>query len=154
MYNFEMNKLSQIAFAWELYKNNTPIVTISKTLGVHRETIGIWILKIKNNSFGITGFINEYINAKKGERKKRKVDKQAFIESFNRTLRKEYLGWSKYSKSELPILEKELNQYLVYYHEKRTHLSLNMMTPNEFIKNYQLIGYLMEKIAEFFLFPN
>lgn len=36
-------------------------------------------------------------------------NKQAFIESFNRSLRKECLGWGKYSKSELPILEKEVN---------------------------------------------
>lgn len=67
-------------------------------------------------------------------------NEQAFIESFNRTLRKECLGWSKYPRKELPILEKELNEYLVYYHEKRVHLSLNMKTPNEAIKNYQLMS--------------
>ncbi|MFH0979707.1 MAG: integrase core domain-containing protein [Candidatus Roizmanbacteria bacterium] len=293
-----MNKLSQIALAWELYENNTPIVTISQILKVHRETIGIWIIRTKKNPNGIMGFLDQYINAKKGERKKRRLDgllkariyrirdenkeccgqkikeyvirefgtspsvatiyralkekyqlrskwkrnqkrgpvpradyprqviqmdsvdfgnifaftgidiyskevvvklyqsltshdgedflthafktrfnhvellqtdggsefkdnfkrkvylyadrfrisrpyrknEQAFIESFNRTLRKECLGWSKYPKKELPILEKELNEYLVYYHEKRVHLSLNMKTPNEVIKSYQLMS--------------
>ncbi len=53
-------------------------------------------------------------------------NEQAFIEAFNRSLRKECLGWNKYPKLELPVLEKELNEYLVYYHEKRVHLSLNM----------------------------
>ena len=298
MYDCEMNKLSKIALAWELYRNNTPIVTISQTLKVHRETVGIWISRTERNPDGITGFLDEYVNAKKGERKKRKVDgllkarifrireenkdccglkikkyltdemgsspgvttiyrilgekyqlrskwkknhkrgpvpyadhprqviqmdsvdfgsifaftgidifskevsvklyksltsfdgedflrhafktrfnhtellqtdggsefkdnfkrkvylyadrfrisrpyrknEQAFIESFNRTLRKECLGWSKYPKSELPVLEKELSSYLVYYHEKRVHLGLNMKTPNEVIKNYQLMS--------------
>lgn len=74
MYNFEMNKLSQIALAWKLYKNNTPIVIISQTLEVYRETVGIWIIRTKKNPDGITGFLDQYINAKKGERRKRKID--------------------------------------------------------------------------------
>lgn len=298
MYDLEMNKLSQIALVWELSRNHTPLVTISESLGVHRETIGIWVSRIKKNPDGITGFLYEYINAKKGSRKKRKLDgllkarifrvreenrdccgekikkyltdefgsspgvttiykvlgekyqlrskwkknqprgsipkadhprqviqmdsvdfgsifaftaidifvkdvfvklypsltsadgenflhqafkerykhtnllqtdggsefkdqfkrkvhlytdrfrisrpyrknEQAFIEAFNRSLRKECLGWSKYSKSELPILERELGEYLIYYHKKRVHLSLNMKTPNEVLKSYQLMS--------------
>lgn len=298
MYDLDMNKLTQIALAWELYRNHTPKVTISENLRIHRETVGIWVSRIEKNPNGIAGFIDEYINAKKGERKKRKLDgllkakiyrlreqnrdccgqkikkylkdetgsspgvttiykvlgekyqlrsklkknqprgpvpkadyprqviqmdsvdfgnifaftaidifvkdvfvklyssltshdgedflhnafkdryrhtdllqtdggsefkdqfkrkvylyadrfrisrpyrknEQAFIEAFNRSLRKECLGWSKYKKSELPILEKELNEYLVYYHEKRAHLSLNMKTPNEVLKSYQLMS--------------
>lgn len=298
MYDLGMNKLTQIALAWELYSNNTPKVTISDILKIHRETIGIWINNIQNNPNGLTGFLDKYLNSKKGERKKKKLDgllkariyrmreenkdccgqkikkyltdefgsspgvttiykvlgekyqlrskwkknqkrgpvpradhpreviqmdsvdfgniyaftgidifskevvvklyrsltsrdgedflrysfttrfnhvellqtdggsefkdkfkrkvylyadrfrisrpyrknEQAFIESFNRTLRKECLGWSKYPKSELPVLEKELSNYLVYYHEKRVHLSLNLRTPNEVLKNYQLMS--------------
>lgn len=67
-------------------------------------------------------------------------NEQAFIESFNRSLRKECLGWNKYPKSELPTLEKELNEYLAYYHKKRVHLSLNMKTPNEIVRSYQLMS--------------
>ena len=63
-----------------------------------------------------------------------KKNEQAYIESFNRSLRKECLGWSKYRPKDLPSLEKELTEYLVYYHTKRPHMSLNMKTPNEFLK--------------------
>lgn len=63
-----------------------------------------------------------------------KKNEQSYIESFNRSLRKECLGWSKYSKSDLPELERELTDYLVYYHNRRPHMSLQMKTPNQFLK--------------------
>jgi hypothetical protein len=53
-------------------------------------------------------------------------NEQAFIESFNRTLRKECLGWGKYPKYELPMLEKEVNNYLIYYHKKRAYVSFRL----------------------------
>lgn len=56
-------------------------------------------------------------------------NEQSFIESFNRTLRKECLGWSQYKQKEIPTLTKEVEQYLVYYHEKRPHISLGMRPP-------------------------
>lgn len=67
-----------------------------------------------------------------------KKNEQSYIESFNRSLRKECLGWSRYKQSDILNLEKELSDYLVYYHNKRPHMSLNMMTPNEFMKQYQV----------------
>lgn len=63
-----------------------------------------------------------------------KKNEQAFIESFNRSLRKECLGWSKYKPSDLSSLEKELTDYLWYYHNRRPHMSLGMKTPNQFLK--------------------
>ncbi len=63
-----------------------------------------------------------------------KKNEQSYIESFNRSLRKECLGWSKYKPKDLPFLEKELTDYLLYYHTKRPHMSLAMKTPNEFLK--------------------
>ena len=63
-----------------------------------------------------------------------KKNEQAYIESFNRSLRKECLGWSKYQSQDIPSLEKELTDYLAYYHAKRPHMSLNMMTPDQFLK--------------------
>lgn len=295
-----MNKLTKIALAWELYQSSTPIIDIAKTVEIHRETIGIWIQKITDNPKGVGGFLDEYVNAKKGERKKRKVDalvkrhifqlrekhkgccgqkiqeylvkeyeiklsvetiyevlrekyhlkkkfakmvtrgklpkadkprqviqmdtvdfggvyaftsvdicsrdvavklypncrsrwaadflstafkerfthvellqtdggsefkdefkavvslyadrhrvarpykknEQAFIESFNKTLRKECLGWNKYPLRELPYLQKEVKQFVTYYHNDRIHLSLAMKTPTEFLNNYQLhVGF-------------
>ncbi len=60
-----------------------------------------------------------------------KKNEQAFIESFNRSLRKECLGWSKYEVKELPTLTREVNGYLEYYHKERPHISLGMRPPLE-----------------------
>ena len=60
-----------------------------------------------------------------------KKNEQAFIESFNRSLRKECLGWSKYKVKELPTLTREVNAYLEYYHKERPHISLGMRPPLE-----------------------
>lgn len=56
-------------------------------------------------------------------------NEQSFIESFNRTLRKECLGWGNFKAQEIPALTKEVEQYLLYYHEKRPHISLGMRPP-------------------------
>lgn len=56
-------------------------------------------------------------------------NEQSFIESFNRTLRKECLGWGQFTPKEIPTLTKEVEQYLLYYHEKRPHISLGMRPP-------------------------
>lgn len=58
-------------------------------------------------------------------------NEQAYIESFNRSLRKECLGWSNYRQKELPLLEREVEQYLEYYHYQRPHLSLGLRPPLE-----------------------
>ncbi|GEM_PF-318187 len=296
MYDEGMTKPGQIALAWELYQQRMPKVDIAKVVGVHRETIGIWIVGIEK--VGIQGYIERYLNAKKGERKKRGVDgllkqqiyrirkshkeccgqkikeylrmegvsspgvttiyrvlgekyqlrrkliknvvrgklpkaekprqvvqmdtvdfgdviaftsvdicskdaavrlypdvrskwgadflstafndqfghvevlqtdggsefkdefkeivriyadrhrvarpykknEQAFIESFNKTLRKVCLGWSKYPLKELPYLQKEVRNFLNYYHNERIHLSLNMKTPKQFLTDCQLLS--------------
>lgn len=67
-----------------------------------------------------------------------KKNEQSYIESFNRSLRKECLGWSKYRPKDLPGLNKELDDYLVYYHTKRPHMSLDMKTPDEFLEEYRV----------------
>lgn len=56
-------------------------------------------------------------------------NEQSFVESFNRSLRKECLGWVKYKAAEIPQLTEELNAWLQYYHYERPHLSLNMRPP-------------------------
>ncbi|MGH2583045.1 MAG: integrase core domain-containing protein [Anaerolineales bacterium] len=54
---------------------------------------------------------------------------QCFVESFNRSLRKECLGWRKYKVNDIPELNRELMIWLQYYHYRRPHLSLNMCPP-------------------------
>jgi len=61
-----------------------------------------------------------------------KKNEQAFIERFNGILRKECLGYAKYKKQDLANIQHQVNTFLHYYHTKRPHLSLGMLTPHEF----------------------
>ena len=56
-------------------------------------------------------------------------NEQAFVESFHRTLRKECLGWWKYKVTEREQLQKEVQEYLDYYHYQRPHLGLGLQPP-------------------------
>lgn len=58
-----------------------------------------------------------------------KKNEQSFIESFNRSFRKECLGWTMYKIKELRVLTKEVEQYVEYYHQTRPHISLGMWPP-------------------------
>lgn len=58
-----------------------------------------------------------------------KKNEQSFIESFNRSLRKECLGWAKYRLAQIPQLTLEVEEWLYYYHFQRPHLSLGMRPP-------------------------
>lgn len=65
-----------------------------------------------------------------------KKNEQAFIERFNGILRKECLGYMKYKREDIPELQKRVNDYLDYYHNERPHLSLNMLTPNQYAMSH------------------
>ncbi len=67
-----------------------------------------------------------------------KKNEQSYIESFNRSLRKECLGWVKYKEKDLPTLQNELNNYLAYYHSQRAHLGINLKTPNDILREYKV----------------
>ena len=56
-------------------------------------------------------------------------NEQSYIESFNRSLRKECLGWSKYEVYEIPQLTLCVEEWLRYYHYVRPHISLGMRPP-------------------------
>lgn len=58
-----------------------------------------------------------------------KKNEQAYIESFNRTLRKECLGWGTYRVEDLPRLIPEVHTFLERYHYHRPHLGLVPMRP-------------------------
>lgn len=58
-----------------------------------------------------------------------KKNEQAFIESFNRSLRKECLGWAKYQPAQIPQLTLQVEDWLRYYHLERPHISLGMRPP-------------------------
>lgn len=56
-------------------------------------------------------------------------NEQSYIESFNRTVRKECLGWNKYRKSELEECTEMVELFLKRYHYHRPHIGLGMRTP-------------------------
>ncbi len=56
-------------------------------------------------------------------------NEQAYIESFNRTVRKECLGWSKYRTDQLQECTEMVESFLQRYHYHRPHMSLNMQPP-------------------------
>lgn len=58
-----------------------------------------------------------------------KKNEQAHIESFNRTLRKECLGWSKYRPHQIPVLQERVETFLQRYHYHRPHLAFEPMRP-------------------------
>lgn len=60
-----------------------------------------------------------------------KKNEQSYIESFNRTVRKECLGWSKYNPNQIPKLTQLVNQFLDRYHYHRPHLGLGLKPPLE-----------------------
>ncbi len=56
-------------------------------------------------------------------------NKQSYTESFNRTLRKEYLGWHAYGTDELKECTETVESFLKRYHYHRPHLGLGMRPP-------------------------
>jgi transposase len=60
-----------------------------------------------------------------------KKNEQSYIESFNRTVRKECLGWSKYNPNQISELTLVVNQFLDRYHYHRPHIGLGMRPPLE-----------------------
>lgn len=58
-----------------------------------------------------------------------KKNEQSFIESFNRTVRKECLGWSIYRADQIHQLTKVVELFLERYHYHRPHISLGMRPP-------------------------
>lgn len=58
-----------------------------------------------------------------------KQNEQASIESFNRTLRKECLGWGTYCLEDLPQLIPAVHMFLDRYRYYRPHLGLSSLRP-------------------------
>ena len=69
-----MQQTTKIILAWELFGEGIPKLHIAKQLQIHRETIHLWISGIQANPELLPGFLEQYQQAKKGERKRRQVD--------------------------------------------------------------------------------
>lgn len=58
-----------------------------------------------------------------------KKNEQSFIESFNRTVRKECLGWVNYQPSQVTDCQEMVESFLDRYHYHRPHMGLGMKPP-------------------------
>lgn len=58
-----------------------------------------------------------------------KKNEQAYIESFNRTVRKECLGWLHYRREDLSECQENSEEFLYRYHHHRPHLGLGLEPP-------------------------
>lgn len=63
-------------------------------------------------------------------------NENAYIESFNRTLRKECLGWVNYQPKDKNRIQALLNDYLIFYNTQRPHLGLGLKIPAEVKKSH------------------
>ena len=70
----EVLQTTKIILAWELCEQHVPKAHIAKQLEVNRDTIYEWLTRIGNHPRGLSGFLEDYQKAKKGERAKRKID--------------------------------------------------------------------------------
>lgn len=66
----------------------------------------------------------------------RRKNENAYIESFNRTLRKECLGWAKYKLKDKKKLQAVVGDYVRYYNTERPHLGLGLKIPAEVAKSH------------------
>ena len=77
---------------------------------------------------GFKNKVNAFCNRHRIARPYRK-NEQSYIESFNRTVRKECLGWHNYRLKDLPECQRMVELFLERYHYHRPHMGLRMRTP-------------------------
>lgn len=75
-----------------------------------------------------TDHVYEYCDRHRVSRPYKK-NEQSFIESFNRTVRKECLGWINYDSRQLDECTEMIESFLERYHYHRPHMGLGMKTP-------------------------
>ena len=75
-----------------------------------------------------TNHVGEYCNRHRISRPYKK-NEQSYIESFNRTVRKECLGWTNYKPNQLTDATGMIESFLERYHYHRPHMGLGMKPP-------------------------
>jgi len=68
----EVNQLTKISLAWELFECGVPKAHIATQLGVQRETVHLWVKGIQGYSH--LEFLEKYAKAKRVPRPERQVD--------------------------------------------------------------------------------
>ena len=67
----DVQQITKITLAWELYEREVPKTHIAARLEVNRDTVRLWIQGIQK--MGLVTFLEQYEKAKKGERPRRQV---------------------------------------------------------------------------------
>ena len=75
-----------------------------------------------------TDHVWEYCNRHRISRPYKK-NEQSFIESFNRSVRKECLGWINYQPNQITDAKEMIESFLDRYHYHRPHMGLGMKPP-------------------------
>lgn len=66
-----------------------------------------------------------------------KKNDQAHIENFNRSLRAECLGWGKYQKEDIDLVQARVDAWIHHWMHERWHMGLpDMQTPAQFITSW------------------
>lgn len=68
----EMLNTTKIVMAWKLLEEGVPQIHIAKRLEVNKDTVRSWVKGLKES--GLSVFLDQYQNAKKGPRVKRHLD--------------------------------------------------------------------------------
>lgn len=78
-----------------------------------------------------------------------KKNDQSYLENFNRSLRKECLGWGKYLRADRASVQERVNHYLEHWINDRWHMGLpNMQTPAQFSREwYAKRNQIYESVA-------
>jgi hypothetical protein len=77
--------------------------------------------------------VNSFCDRHRVARPYRK-NEQSYIESFNRTVRKECLGWMNYKTSQLRQCRELVESFLIRYHGHRPHMGIGMKPPLQYKK--------------------
>lgn len=64
----------------------------------------------------------------------RKPNDNAHIERFNRTIQEDMQREINQYKTNLPVLNREIEKYLEYYNNQRLHMGINYQTPSEVLR--------------------
>jgi len=77
--------------------------------------------------------VNSFCDRHRVARPYRK-NEQSYIESFNRTVRKECLGWMNYKTNQLRQCREMVESFLMRYHGHRPHMGIGMKPPLQYKK--------------------
>ena len=128
-----MRQMTRVILAHELVEQGISMTRIVEKLQVSTRTVIRWAQAIEQHG-DLETYLENYQQAVLLYCDRHRVDdltkkiEQAFIERFNRSLRKECLGWAKYKPAQILQLTLQVEDWLRCYYE-RPHISLNMRLP-------------------------